>query len=92
MLCPLALIELGDFPKGMGCPSERGPSVLAGGDDFEPVAVGVGDEVDAHFGVFEADAAHLFVERVGTFVVVDFEGEDKSTKQSLRFYALVVGI
>ena len=25
---------------------------------FEPVAVGVGDEVDAHFGVFAADAAH----------------------------------
>ena len=29
--------------------------------DFQPVSVGILDEVDAHLGVFEADAAHFLV-------------------------------
>ena len=44
-------------------------------DDLDPVAVRVGDEVDAHFRVFKDDAAHLLVQGVGGGIVVGFEGQ-----------------
>lgn len=50
-------------------------SVFPGGDDFEPVAVGVGYEVDTHFGVFVTDTAHLFVTLAGGVKVVHFKGK-----------------
>lgn len=48
---------------------------MAGGEDFDPIAVGVFDEVDAHVGVFEADAAHGGVFGVEGIVVFGAEGE-----------------
>ena len=48
---------------------------MAGGEDFDPIAVGVFDEVDAHVGVFEADAAHGGVFGVEGGVVLGAEGE-----------------
>lgn len=48
---------------------------MAGGEDFDPVAVGVFDEVDPHVGVFEADAAHGGVFGVEGIVVFGAEGE-----------------
>lgn len=39
--------------------------ILFVGEDFDPVVVGVVDEVEVHFGVFIADASHLLVVFVG---------------------------
>ena len=48
---------------------------MAGGEDFDPIAVGVFDEVDAHVGVLEADATHGGVFGVEGIVVLGTEGE-----------------
>ena len=48
---------------------------MAGGEDFDPVAVGVFDEVDAHVGILEADAPHGGVLGVEGIVVLGTEGE-----------------
>lgn len=44
-------------------------------DDFDPIAVGVFYEVDAHRWVFEADAAHFLMKGMGGFVVGGSHGE-----------------
>ena len=56
---------------------------VAGGEDFDPVAVGVFDEVDAHVGVFEADAAHGGVFGVEGIVVFGAEGGWNSSSPRL---------
>ena len=43
--------------------------------NLNPVAVGVGDEVDAHGGVLKADAAHGLVPGVEGVVFVGAEGQ-----------------
>ena len=48
---------------------------MAGGEDFDPVAIGVFDEVDAHVGILEADAPHGGVLGVEGIVVLGAEGE-----------------
>ena len=40
---------------------------------FEPVSVGVGDEIESHLKILVTDAAHLFVELVSRFVILDAE-------------------
>ena len=45
------------------------------GDDFEPVAVRVLDEINAHGRIFKADAAHGGVLLMGGFVVIRLEGQ-----------------
>ena len=45
-----------------------------GGEDFQPVAVGIVYKVNAHFFVFITDHAHFFVAFVGRFVIVRFKG------------------
>lgn len=47
------------------------------GDDLDPVAVGVLDEIDAHSRVFKADAAHLPVLGVPDVEFVGDEGQVK---------------
>ena len=42
---------------------------------FQPVAVRVYDEIDAHRFVFIADASHFFMLGVEPFVVIGVEGE-----------------
>lgn len=44
-------------------------------DDFQPVPIRVGDEIDTHSGIFKADAAHFFMQTVGSFEVVRAEGQ-----------------
>ena len=39
----------------------QGDFALVVRDDFEPVIVRIVDEIDAHFGIFKADAAHFLV-------------------------------
>ena len=39
----------------------QGDFTLGGRDNFEPVIVRIVDEIDAHFGIFKADAAHFLV-------------------------------
>ena len=43
--------------------------------DFQPVAIGVGDKVNAHGRVFVADAAHFLMELVGGIEVFGFKGQ-----------------
>ena len=38
--------------------------LIANGNDFQPIAIRVGDEIDAHRFVFIADAAHFLMQRV----------------------------
>ena len=45
------------------------------GNDLQPVAVGIGDEINAHGRIFKADTAHLLVQLVGRFVVIRLEGQ-----------------
>ena len=45
------------------------------GDDFEPVAVRVLDEINAHGRIFKADAAHGGVLLMGGFVVIRLESQ-----------------
>ena len=47
--------------------------LLFRGDDLDPLAVGVGDEVQAHAGVLSDDAAHLLVEFVEGVEIVHGE-------------------
>ena len=56
-------------------PSPYGIGSVTGGEDFDPVAVGIFDEVDAHVGVLEADTAHGGVFGVEGIVVLGTEGE-----------------
>ena len=49
--------------------------LLFGGNDLQPVAIGVIDKVDAHGGVFKADAAHFLMQGVGGFKVLGLEGQ-----------------
>lgn len=44
-------------------------------NDFNPVVVGVVNEIQAHGGVLIADAAHLLVLFVGCLVVVHHKGQ-----------------
>ena len=44
-------------------------------NDLDPVPVRVADEVDAHGGVLEADAAHFLVLGVGGLVVSGLQGQ-----------------
>ena len=45
--------------------------------DFKPVVIWVGHEIDSHFGVFVADAAHFGVAFVGSFVIINLESQVK---------------
>lgn len=45
------------------------------GDDLQPVSVRVGDEIDPHFRVFKADAAHFLMETVGSLIIVRNESQ-----------------
>lgn len=47
--------------------------LLFRGEDFNPLAVGVGDEVQAHAGVLPDDAAHLLVKLVEGVEIVHGE-------------------
>lgn len=51
--------------------------LFSGTKYFKPVAVGIGNEVDSHFGIFVADAAHGFVSGMGCLVVVCLKSEVK---------------
>ena len=44
-------------------------------DDFQPVSIRVGDEIDTHSGIFKANAAHLLMQTVGSFEVIRAEGQ-----------------
>ena len=46
-------------------------------DYLKPVVVGIVHEVDVHLGVFVADAAHLFMAGMGSFVIIDLECQVK---------------
>ena len=52
---------------------------VPGGDDLDPIAVGVGNKVNAHCGVFKADAAHLPVVPVGRLVIIRPQGQVEFT-------------
>lgn len=43
--------------------------------DLDPIAVGIGDEVDPHGRVFKADAAHVLVLLVQLLVLIGVEGQ-----------------
>ena len=49
--------------------------LLFRGEDLDPLAVGIGDEVQAHAGVLSDDAAHLLVEFMEGVEVVHGEGD-----------------
>ena len=53
------------------------PSVfcLLCGNDFQPVAVRVGDEIDAHCRIFKADAVHFLVLCVRGLEIIHAEGK-----------------
>ena len=53
------------------------PSVfcLLCGNDFQPVAVRVGDEIDAHCRIFKADAVHFLVFCVRGIEIIYAEGQ-----------------
>ena len=53
------------------------PSVfcLLCGNDFQPVAVRVGDKIDAHCRIFEADAVHFLVLCVCGIEIICAEGQ-----------------
>ena len=50
-------------------------SALAGRQNLNPLALGVGDEIKAHARVLANDAAHLFVKLVGGVEVVHDESD-----------------
>ena len=55
-------------------------------DDFKPIIIGIVDEIDAHFGIFKADAAHFLVLCVCSI-------EIRSLKSKMEFiFAKVVGL
>ena len=45
------------------------------GHDLDPIAIGIGDEVDPHGRVFKADAAHVLVLLVQLLVLIGVEGQ-----------------
>ena len=56
------------------------------GDDFQPVIVRIVDEINPHFGIFKADAAHFLVLCVCSI-------EIRSLKSKMEFiFAKVVGL
>ena len=64
----------------------QGDFALVVRDDFEPVIVRIVDEIDAHFGIFKADAAHFLVLCVCSI-------EIRSLKSKMEFiFAKVVGL
>ena len=56
-------------------PAGAGVFTLLARDDLQPVAVRVGDKVDAHGRVLEADAAHLLVLFVRGLEIIHAERE-----------------
>lgn len=48
---------------------------LAGGQNLNPLALGVGDEIKAHARVLANNATHLFMKLVGGVKVVHDEGD-----------------
>lgn len=45
------------------------------GNDFQPVAVRVGDKIDAHCRIFKADAVHFLVLCVCGIEIIHAEGQ-----------------
>ena len=54
------------------------------GHDLDPIAVGIGNEVDAHSGVLKADAAHLLMLLMQLLVLVGVEGQVELTLAQSR--------
>ena len=50
-------------------------SIASAVQDFNPVAVGVVDEIEVHRAVFKADAAHFFVQGMRGGLVLHAHGE-----------------
>ena len=44
-------------------------------DNFQPVSIRVGDEINAHGRIFKADAAHFLMKLVGFFEILRAEGQ-----------------
>ena len=59
------------------------------GKDLEPVTVRIDDEVNAHGRVFEADAAHLFMQSVSSFIVAGMESQMELTLSEVIFLRMV---
>ena len=59
------------------------------GNDLDPVAVGVADEIDAHGGIFEADAAHFLVLGVGRLVILGLQGQMEFTLAQIVLLRMV---
>ena len=62
---------------------------LFGGHDLDPVAVRIGDKIDAHGGILKADAAHGLMVAVNRLIVVHVERqvEDVYKRQVPIIYA-----
>ena len=58
-------------------------------DDLQPVAVRVFDKINAHRGVFKADAVHLAVQRVRGVKIVCSEGKMELAFAEVIFLRMV---
>ena len=48
---------------------------LADRYNFQPIPIGVADEIDAHFGILIADTSHFFMGLVGAVEIIGGESQ-----------------
>ena len=65
---------------------------LPEGDKLQPIPIGILYEIDAHILIFIADAAHLFMMRVGGFDIFYCECQMEFSFSQVVFFCPVVKV